>query len=154
MFPQRTVPSSRCGPVAVMDLASLACGAAMEIDALILGRKPSLTAVPQLRDRITKTVVHVDQTSSKASLLNPTMAWVIHSALRPTEQQDDLDQLAEQTRRITEQLDQVTADPEKYRETSCEQLKDIRSFCVALSREALISHRSFQKGRPGHPFRR
>ena len=139
------------------DLPSLACRAAVELDNLGLGRSSGLESVRKLSLSLKKSLPEVADFASPSSLFDPTMAIVVNGAISDTKQAEPIRQMAEllgETKNITDRLENLLQDPDEFCRTSLDQVKELRSFCLALSKRAFGFKRPRQSRTPQHPFRR
>jgi len=121
------------------DLSSLACRAAIEIDNLILERSSDLQALPLLAKTLRDDLIDIPEPTSPSSLLNPTTAIVVNGAISEASRKAPLrllDEVVGEAKSITAQFDSVLQDPQGFRSQSLDDLENMRSFCLALSRRA------------------
>ena len=139
------------------DLPSLACRAAVELDNLSLGRSTGLESVRKLSLSLQESLPEVADFASPSSLFDPTMAIVVNGAISDARQAEPIRQMTKllsETKTITDRLDNLLQDPDEFCRTSLDQVKELRSFCLALSKRAFGSKRPRQSRAPRHPFRR
>ena len=139
------------------DLPSIASLAAIELDRLALKRETNLEGVSRLIEVISNSITGVAEPASPSSHLNPSTAVAVNQAIADSKFSDLSAQLAnllEEAGKITSLLNEARQAPDQFRESNFEALKQMRSFCLALSRRALASERALIDIRPEHPFRR
>jgi hypothetical protein len=139
------------------DMPSLACDAAIELDNLSRGRATELRAVEQLTERIRNSVMDFQDVTSPSSLFNPTAAVVMSGALsefRQTQPIRGLEELKGETEKVKVQLDELLKSPHAFAQSFPDQVSQMRTFCVALSRRASALLQPQQRKEPHHPFRR
>lgn len=139
------------------DLPSMASLAAIELDRLALKRETDLQGVTRLIELINSSITSVTEPASPSSQLNPSTAIAVNQAIADSKFSSWSAQLADllsEANKITSLLDEVCHSPNQFRESSPEMLKQIRNFCLALSRRALASEHALIDFRPEHPFRR
>jgi hypothetical protein len=130
-----------------MDLASLASQAAIDLDDLLLGRRKELTAVKVLAEKIAASLP-LGQT------MDATTAVAVQRALIETPglpQTTTVNELVNSAAELTARLSKLVAKPEP--KENPDEVKQLRSFCVALSRSSTALQGS-PYDRPEHPFRR
>ena len=137
------------------DLPSLASQAAIEIDNLAIGQDTKLDAVDRLGSTIASSVTNVSQPSSPNSPLNASTVVALNLALNDSQslQLTQLDDLLRYASQMTDKLRDLVRDPMEFKKRRPEELKELRSFCLALSRWAATLSGSIAD-RPEHPFRR
>jgi len=139
------------------DLPSLACRAAVELDNLNLGRSSSLENVQKLSRSLKESLPEVADFASPSSLFDPTMAIVVNGAISDTRQAEPIRQMAkllDETKNITDRFENLLRDPTEFCRTSLDEVKTLRSFCLALSKRAFAFKGPRQSRTPQHPFRR
>jgi len=124
------------------DLATVSCYAAGEVDNLILGRANGFSAVRRLTGMIHEALFVQRTGASPESLIDPTTAVAMNRALERSDPalKDNLntvDQLIEQSRKVAELLERVSRDPIQVKKKRPEELRKLRSLCIALSSSAL-----------------
>jgi hypothetical protein len=131
------------------DLPSLASQAAIELDNYILHHETNLRAAKRLAAKLANSVTSVYEPASSSSLLDPATTVALSRAFRelggPTQPTHLTDLLAKASE-LTESLQKPEGRPD-------EELRVLRSFCIALSRQASTLERS-PHDRYDHPFRR
>jgi hypothetical protein len=124
------------------DLATVSCYAAGEIDSLILGHQNGFSAVKRLLGMI-REALFVERTGfSPESLIDPTTAVAMNHALEGTDPTlkgnlKTVDQLIQQSHKVVKLLDRVSKNPSQVKREKPDQLKKLRSLCIALSGSAL-----------------
>jgi hypothetical protein len=131
------------------DLAAVAASAAIELDNLLLGRNPSLTAVAALADRLRCSRASGANLSTRESLFDPATVVVVGQTLAAFEwapPASTVEQLLTEADRIAARLQ----DPTLGAET--EALEHMRSFCLELSRRAAAYLELVEAAGERHPF--
>ena len=121
------------------DLASLANQAAIDVDNLVLGRDPvSLDGVARLSAFLAESVTRFDEPHLSPSGLNPATAVVLHLAINDSsfDHVTKLNELLARAKQITGLFDNLAANPMEFLREHLDILKQIRLFCLALSRRA------------------
>lgn len=135
------------------DLPWLACRAALELDNLILDRHKGFDAVPKLIKRIATPLFPEIETKEsseqQAAYLDPTAMVMVHRAIEVSELTlgrillegkqrpiTRVNELLANTKEIVALLNSVVDTPEKCRENQKQELENMRSFCLALSKSA------------------
>ena len=136
------------------DLPSLACSAATEIDNLVLGRETDLAATRQIVSLIDKDFAMESVSSSSVSLLlDPVTTVIMTQAMVDTSplsaQLSTIEQVAKEGQKFKQRLQNVLDDPAKQ---STEELREMCSFCLALSKCASIQQQGFTTWEPPVPF--
>lgn len=140
-----------------LDLSSLACDAAIELDNLIRGKSQDLGTVKKLIVEIEDLGKGLSNSARHGGLaqLSPTTAVALNSAIDDSElssAQSDISGLSKETDRIIERLKNLVSNPQKAKAE--EPVEKLRSFCIALSRHALASKPPIYEAESGHPYRR
>ena len=122
------------------DLVSLSSVAAWELDDLSLDRSKGLPGVERLVSFIAASVPENDQDTSN---LNPATAVVLNDALSQYSRRstDDLRQLLREATGVLEKLQRIAKAPDDFKD-DLEEIKRLRSFCLALSKSAMAARRS------------
>lgn len=157
-----SVPASAIADVTLgadiskIDLASLACSAALELDNLSRGRgEPTLEAVPRLATAISNLANEIHRGSSEP-LHNPATLVVMNKAIAdshfspPMKRVDDLYREAGKISDLLSSLASARPPVEADRSN----LTKLRAFCVALSQLISAYQRSSEEIEPEHPYRR
>ena len=121
------------------DLASLANHAAIDVDNLILGRdRVSMDGVARLSAFLAESVTEFDGPHDSPSCLNPATAVVLHLAINDSsfEHVTRLNELFARAKQITGFFDRLASNPTGFSRQHPDILKQIRLFCLALSRRA------------------
>jgi len=121
------------------DLRSIACRAAIELDNLILRRGNGLHGLGRLVSTIEESFTSIEKPASPDSLLNPTTAVVMNSAIRDSfaaEPLKSIQELVERAKGIVGQLRRVLDAPDAFRTERPDELTRMRTFCLALSKRA------------------
>lgn len=129
-----------------MDLASLASQAAIDLDDLLLGRRKELMAVKVLAAKIAASL-------PSGQTMDATTAVAVQRALIETPglpQSTTVNELLNSAAELTARLSKLVSEPEPK---DTEEVRQLRSFCVALSRSSTVLQGS-PYDRPEHPFRR
>lgn len=128
-----------------MDLASLASQAAIALDELALGRRTELTAITELVQKVQASL------PSHQSIDVPTAVAVQRAlvALPEAAHGTTVNELLDSASELTKRLSNLVANDEHQ---DIEEIKRLRSFCVALSRSAMSLEGS-PYDRPEHPFK-
>ncbi len=132
------------------DLASLASQAAIELDNVLLERAGGLSAVGRLAQMIYATVP-AEETSWQIHYLDIGNTIAVNRAvatLTGSSTGTQLRQLLERARDIAARLSALPEHEERHVE-----LKDLRAFCLELSRQAASSRRIANET-ASHPYRR
>ena len=130
-----------------MDLASLASQAAIDLDDLLLGRRKELNAVRVLAKQIATNL-------PSGQAMDPTTAVAVQRALIETPglpQSTTVSELLTSAAKLTSRLSELVGKQEPT--DNVDEVKQLRSFCLALSRNSTALQRS-PYDRPDHPFRR
>lgn len=131
-------------------LPTIACRAAIEIDNVLLNRLEKFKAVPQL-------VKTLEGIQSDLDIIDPGDAIVINRAISNTgivatslTTTNELKSHANNIRTRLKALfeNSIVSDNIK------DELKQLRSFCIELSKSAASYTHSFDEMEPRHPFRR
>jgi hypothetical protein len=140
-----------------LDLSSLACDSAMELDNLIRGKSQGLDTVKKLIEIISDVGQGLTDSVTHGGLakLSPTTAVALNSAIDESKlspAQIDISGLSKETDKIIGSLKNLVANTQtaKYEEP----VEKLRSFCIALSRHALATKPPVYEGDSGHPYRR
>jgi hypothetical protein len=139
------------------DLPSVACQAAIELDNLILGRANDLPSVRELSARLTQEVPALPDLASPLSLVDPSTVVVLHGTFqeaRMTAPSDDIGDLTRQAGEIVRRLRRASDDPQVARTSDREGLRQLKEFCLILSRRSAAANRDVDESRPTHPYRR
>ena len=143
-----------------VDLATVACDAAIELDNLIIGKSTNLKAVNRLIEEI-KNVGELSQTEAERGFplanLSPATAVDLNNAIAVSEISDlkaNLFDLSKETKRIVENLRKVVKDPQEAIRQDQVGVGKLKSFCLALSRFALARKFSLYEAESWHPYRR
>ncbi len=139
------------------DLASLASEAAIELDKLLLREGSNVTAVEQLASLLSRSSESGGTNGEMPLLLaEPSAAVVIHRAIADARGVSSMTiaDLVERAQEVARELDEVRREPESFRESRHDELRRMRSFCLALSRTASGYRESVLDRSPDHPFRR
>lgn len=134
------------------DLPMLASQAAIELDGLILGHQQPLAAAAQLASRLQQSIPD-DRSPLPKSLASPAFSLLSEAMVRGgvTDQPPtSVDELIREASRIARQL----RGPEDPGDSDKSRLRQLRDFCIALSRCSAAYQRSIHELRPPHPFRR
>jgi hypothetical protein len=122
--------------------SALASRAALELDNLLLGRDGKLVAIPWLATELASAVADQKGASDNQVRYNLVKVSVINRAFgvvgvvpRPTR----VDEVVSQAVKLVESLKAVAKDPNGFREQKAEEVKRLRSFCLALARSTLAS---------------
>ena len=131
------------------DLATVSCYAAGEVDNIIHKRPNGFGAIKRLRHMIQNSLIDCDK-SSGHFMLDPTTAVAVNRALansRSVENLDTVEELIEESKKITELLDSV-AEKAETGTLDLDELKKLRSLCLALSRSALAFEEPIDEVQP------
>ena len=140
------------------DLASLSSRAAIALDNLVIGGEVERYALCTLADTIVLLTETPAESSEPALLLDPSTAIVMNHAiadakLLPTAL-TTVEQLLQEASSIGERLREVSKDPPGFLGRQREDVEKMRSFCLALSKQACAYRESVADRQPTHPFRR
>jgi hypothetical protein len=138
------------------DLASVAVNAATELDNFALGRSERLDEVQRLAERLSESFEGIEQPSSPQSLIDPTEVVVMHRAIQDSalhSKMTTVDELVREAGKVVERLNRIVKDPE-VAGTDVQEVKQIRDFCLALSKAASAYDHSLDDMEFPHPFRR
>lgn len=134
------------------DLGTIACYAAIELDELLRACNASLAAIPRLVEMLMDEVpVDIGEPNS-TTLVDYCTIVKIDNAIRQAGIQPprDVSELSKQTGQITQRLHNLVENPDDRFER--DELEELRSFCIALSRSnSLQSATAWQRQQP-HPF--
>lgn len=134
------------------ELPFLASQAAVELDAVLNGQQPAITAVKKLADRLQAAVNKSDPTQSARGLLADTATvTVLGQAVNLADEENQLTNLQELFFRTQQIADQLSAAATGRTDNK---LEWARAFCLALSRCAAAYRKSFYDIRQPHPYRR
>lgn len=138
------------------DLSTVSCYAACEVDNLITGRQNGFKAVKHLVDMIRNSLIVVGQPAQTETeyMVDPATAVAMGEALeysypdlRPSIQ--TLEGLINEARKVTDLLEQITKNPESIIEQGkFEELKKLRSLCLALSKSTLAFEEPIEEREP------
>lgn len=141
-----------CWPVDI-DLPSLSCHAAAELDNIILGRATDLAATRQLTKLLSEDVSPGSLLPTPSSLLpDPVTAVImtqaIDDALLSVSPLSTLHEVAAEAKKIQHRLQSVVDAPQMQDEKD---LREMRSFCLALSKRASTrQQQGFETWEPPH----
>lgn len=115
----------------------LACQAAIELDNMLLGRPTDASAVGRLGQKLGQSVAGDATSASVPRLADMRRTLALHAAVRRigSVDQSTVSGLQEVTRALAQQLCSVGS------QSLHDDLVKLRSFCVALSRAAVVSER-------------
>src|SRR5262249_16467932 len=135
------------------ELPLLASEAAVELDAVMAGQHPDISALAQLAERLKATLPQQSELSqSSPPLLAATAtATVLGQAMNLADETGDLTTMEDVLKRTVQIADQLSS--AATGETGSG-LKWARAFCLALSRCAATYRKSVYDLRQPHPFRR
>ena len=140
------------------DLPALSCRAAGELDNLLTGRGIQKDAVRRLAVLISSALPIVEESSLPRSLFDPTTVVVMRQAIDDSamtnKQLSTLNELVDQAGRIGDRLKGVAEDAEALKKRGPEEIKSLRSFCLALSKRASAQLPSIDEWEFPHPYRR
>ena len=143
-----------------VDLATLACDAAIELDNLIIGKSSNLEAVNQLIGEI-KNVEEITESEAQRGFplanLSPATAVDLNNAIAASELSDfkaNVFDLIEETKRIIESLRNVVREPQEAIRKNRGGVEKLKYFCLAFSKFALARKLSLYEAEPWHPYRR
>jgi hypothetical protein len=133
-----------------LNLPFLASQAAIELDNRLLGSANGLDSVKALADRLRNATEPVNGSEKRRPLMDLPTLNVFCSALTASQGHGvkTLSDLAGEAARLAGDLDSSSVNDDN------QQLTQLRSFCVALSRAASAYLQSVQQMEPTHPFRR
>lgn len=121
------------------DLATVSCYAAGEVDNIILKRPNGLGAIKRLRHMIQNSLSNCGTSASGHFMVDPTMAVAMNRALLisgSVGNLDTVDELIKESKQITALLDRV-AEKAETGNLDMDELKNLRTLCLALSKSAL-----------------
>jgi len=121
------------------DLPSVACWAAVELHNLLRNGGERLRAVQTLVSDIEDSFGALTEPTAPASLLDPTTAVVMNGAIHQTISQEPLNtvrDLAGRVMEVMEDLKALLADPRGFTTGKLDKVKQLRDFCVAVSKHA------------------
>jgi hypothetical protein len=139
------------------DLATLACNAAIELDDLLQGRSKSLIAVRDLSARLSEEVPDLTDFGSSRSLVDPSTVVALHLAIQDSQITGPTDEISELTRQagvIVRRLNAVTTDPQGVLDANAESLRQLKTFCLSLSKQSSAAKIAVEEPREPHPYRR
>lgn len=134
------------------DLPSLACFGAIEIDKIILNKVYDLKILKKLADKLLNSIKSHKVQSDTMSLLDPKSVIVMNQAIQDSYTRiprlKTVDELIKQTRKITKKLNSIVSNPDSFKREKHEELKELRSFCIAISKHASSFERSLYNNAP------
>jgi hypothetical protein len=135
------------------DLPTTACLAAIDLDNLFVGQGSDLEGVRGLLGNLARSVTRAEQPDSPSSLLDPTAAVALHQAFGDALQPrpGNLTELVHEASLITKKLEALLANRDAL---SPNDVRELRSFCLALSKRALAGERSPYDRHNHNPLRR
>ena len=140
------------------DLALLACDAATELDELVLGRSDTLNAVHLLAAKISKVFLSSKGAAAQVAWVEPAaivvMKQAIDDAIMPKKPITTVPELAQEAEKIEKRLSSLGNDQSGLKLQNTQDLEEMRSFCLALSKHASAQGRPLYDRRPDRPFRR
>lgn len=149
-----TISTSNKGPLHVLDpnLPFLASNAAIELDNLLLRRKPTLKYVYILSEKLRNSFEIDISNGATRSLIDPTTLTVLGEAVNKSQAQPTVTKVEE----LIEKACSIASDLSKrnFPKDNREKLEGMRDFCVAFSHLVSAYHKSIFDLRPPHPFRR
>lgn len=142
------------------DVPSLACHAAIELDNLIRGKGTGLNAVIQLAE-----VISQDMALSKSdatgiissAYLDSATAVALNYAIADYNRSttpDELHKLITETKEVVQCLRKLVENPKRALEEKPEKVKQLKYFCLALSKRALALEVPQYQEESQHPYRR
>jgi len=142
-----------------LDLSSLACDAAIELDNLIGGKSQDLETVKKLIVVIENLGQGLSNSAMHGGLaqLSPTTAVALNSAGAESDLfiiQTDLSGLSNKTIEIIQSLEELVQDPQNAMKEKLEKVGKLKSFCLSLSKHALASKPPLYETESQHPYRR
>ena len=143
---------------ASLDLASLACDAAIELDNLILGRSEALDAVHRLATTISEVLSSTAQTSAQIAWLDPTtvvvMKRAIDDSIAPKTPVTTVPELVQEANKIKKRLIGLEGNTSSLKLQDMKDIEQMRAFCLALSKRASAQGQPLYDRKPDRPFRR
>ncbi len=142
------------------DLPSLACDAAIELDNLILKRSKKLESVNRLITTISEAglVRNHDEEGvigfRYIDVIDPLMALVLNGAIGDSKfsiSKETVQELLGEAKKLTMKLKNIVSDPEKASGEEIEETKRLKSFCLALSKRALLNEPALHDFELEHP---
>lgn len=134
------------------DLPSLACFGAIEIDKIILDKVYNLNILKKLADKLLNSIKSHKVQSDTMSLIDPKSVIVMNHAIQDSytsiPRLKTVDDLVQQARKITEKLQAIVSNPDPFKREKREELKELRSFCIAISKHASSFERSLYNNAP------
>jgi len=144
-----------------IELPSLACHAAIELDNLIRDKSKNLDAVIQLIAVISDVgqVLSLSDTTKGFPLahLNPAAAVALNAAIAESKLSialTNLSDLSKETNQVLQSLTELVENPQRAKEEEPEKLDKLKSFCLSLSKHALASEPPLYDAESQHPYRR
>jgi len=135
------------------DLSTVSCYAAGEVDNLILERPNGFKAVKRLVEMIQNSLIGVGQSTSAEYMVDPATAVAMGQALKDSYREtgtsiDTLEKLISKATSVTKLLERATQNPNEVRKNNLEELKKLRSLCLALSENALAFEEPIEDTKP------
>lgn len=144
-----------------VDLPSLACHAAIELDNLIRDKSKELVAVIQLIEVISDVgeVLSSSDTAKGSPLahLNPATAVALNAAIADSKLStalNNLSDLGRETDQVIQSLRELVENPQRTVEKEPAKADKLKSFCLSLSKRALASEPPLYEAESQHPYRR
>ena len=148
-------PANEWGEI---DLSSLACDAAIELDNLILGKNSNTRAVRCLADLVLESLSVKPKSPMDAALLNPATVAVMHRAIDDSMTFSNplttVNQVIKEAGKIHKRFKSVSDNPDMCRQQDPNGLVEMRTFCLALSKHASAYDRSIDEWELRNPFGR
>ena len=133
------------------DLPTLALEAAIDIDKLLSNKTQNLTAMKRLAEQLKDSIQVGIADGPPRSLMDPATLNVLGEAIAEVMKSESLHRIEDflgKAARIAELLSIESPTDNQ------DELKQVRNFCLALSRAVMAYHKSILDLRPSHPFRR
>lgn len=140
-----------------IDLSSVACRAAIELDDLLIGRSEGVEAVRHLGSIISRSIPPEKDSTSPNWLLDPSAFVIVNRAIHNAQSEKALgtvEGLVREAGEIVQRFEQLARNPTQFKDSRNAEVAEMRAFCLALSRSASASKKSPIEWTPKHPFRR
>lgn len=129
----RELPPSMCE-----DLAVVSCFAAREVHEVLEGQGGEFEAVRNLVKIIKESIIPISQGPSPETMVDPSRAVAMNRALESSKlgEKDSMKtvaQLVNETRQVTDLLDELVKDPTQVCRNKATDLRKLRALCLVLS---------------------
>lgn len=139
------------------DFPLLACRAGIELDNLILGRSQSVGMIKRLVRQLELRINPYKITENHPIFLDPTAVVVVNRAFAACDwlpSMRKVDELVRGANNITKTFKTLIENPVEFKTKHAEEIKQLKFFCLALSKSASGYERPRDHHRTPNPFRK